>query len=251
MYSKDIDLCKFQKKLLENLKIFNEVCEKNKIKYSLHGGTLLGAVRYQGFIPWDDDIDISMTREEFIKLQNVLEDNEGYKIELDIWVPQFIIYNKKNEKTYIDIFIWDYISENVIFQRLKILLIRLLQGMLKEKINYSKYTLKEKNLIFFTHLIGKIFSKKMKLKILKILCKNIFLGKKKLIHRANDNFKGITEIFTKELMENYSYLLFENYYFMVSRNYREILKKSYGENFMIPPLKEEQKPQHNFIKEGK
>lgn len=248
MYSKNLDLYNFQKKLLKNLKIFNKICEKNNIKYSLHGGTLLGAVRHQGFIPWDDDIDISMTREEFTKLKEVLKHEKRYKIDLNGWIPQFIVYGKENEKTYIDIFIWDYISENMIFQKLKILLIRLLQGMLKENIDYSNYNKKEKVLIFSTHFLGLFFTKKIKLKCLNRIYKCSFCGKKGLIHRANDNFKGVSEIFNKETMESYSHLSFENYQFMVNENYIEILKKSYGENYMIPPSKDEQKPLHNFSK---
>lgn len=249
MYSENINLCNFQKKLLENLKIFNEICEKNNIKYSLHGGTLLGAVRHQGFIPWDDDIDISMTREEFSKLKEVLKNERKYKINLNGWIPQFIVCDKEKEKTYIDILVWDYISENVIFQKLKILLIRLLQGMLKENIDYSNYNKKEKVLIFSTHFLGLFFTKKIKLKILNKIYKCDFYGKKELIHRANDNFESINQIFNKNLMEDYSSIKFENYQFMVNKNYVEILKKSYGENYMIPPSKDEQRPMHNFIKE--
>ena len=248
MYSENINLCNFQKKLLENLKIFNEICGKNNIKYSLHGGTLLGAVRHQGFIPWDDDIDISMTREEFTKLKEVLKNEKKYKINLNGWISQFIVCDKENEKTYIDIFIWDYISENIIFQKLKILLIRLLQGMLKKNIDYSNYNKKEKILVFSTYFLGLFFTKKIKLKILNKICECSFYGKKELIHRTNDNFDSINQIFNKNLMENYLFIKFENCQFMVNKNYIEILKKSYGKNYMTPPSKEEQKPLHNFPK---
>lgn len=59
--------------LLEQLK---ELCEKNGIEYWLHAGTLLGAVRHGGFIPWDDDVDIAMTRENFQKLESALSNDK-------------------------------------------------------------------------------------------------------------------------------------------------------------------------------
>jgi lipopolysaccharide cholinephosphotransferase len=53
--------------MLRMLKITNYLCEKHNIQYFLVGGSLLGAIRHSGFIPWDDDLDIGMTRENFEK----------------------------------------------------------------------------------------------------------------------------------------------------------------------------------------
>ena len=64
----DKALKKLQETEFDILCMIDDYCKKYNIKYSLYAGTALGAVRHGGFIPWDDDIDLAMTRLEFDKL---------------------------------------------------------------------------------------------------------------------------------------------------------------------------------------
>lgn len=82
-----------QLRLLEMLKYFDELCKKNDIRYWLSSGNCLGLVRHGGFIPWDDDIDVEMLREDYLKLEKVFEETDRYA--LQTW---------KNDKYYLNPF---------------------------------------------------------------------------------------------------------------------------------------------------
>lgn len=66
---KDEEFRKMQLLELDMLVELDKVCRKHNIKYSMFGGTLLGAIRHKGFIPWDDDIDVNMPREDYEQLK--------------------------------------------------------------------------------------------------------------------------------------------------------------------------------------
>lgn len=73
------ELEKLQNVLLDMFIDFKEICDKNHINYMMSGGTLLGTIRHNGFIPWDDDIDIMMVRSEYEKFSKLFENELGEK----------------------------------------------------------------------------------------------------------------------------------------------------------------------------
>lgn len=84
-----------QLELLKMLKVLSGICKENGIRWWLCSGTLLGAVRHDGFIPWDDDVDIAMLPEDYAKLEKVLADNnEG----------EYVLHSMKTDPEYIYVF---------------------------------------------------------------------------------------------------------------------------------------------------
>lgn len=82
---------KTQEKLLEIAKKFVDICDKNKLSYFALGGTCLGAMRHNGFIPWDDDIDFAMPREDYEKFVNLYQKDFG---------DDYFIQTNKTDKNY-------------------------------------------------------------------------------------------------------------------------------------------------------
>ncbi len=75
------NLVEIQKIELDILKFFKAVCEDNKLNYYLAYGTLIGAVRHKGFIPWDDDVDVFMPWEDYLRFVEVMKNYKGiYKL---------------------------------------------------------------------------------------------------------------------------------------------------------------------------
>ena len=77
---KEMTLKEVQQVSLEILQEFHDFCVKNNIHYSLSGGSLLGAIRHNGFIPWDDDIDVQMPRPDYDKFVHTYVSGDKYKL---------------------------------------------------------------------------------------------------------------------------------------------------------------------------
>lgn len=117
---------------LNILKEFIRICEENNLTYYLVGGSCLGAIRHQGFIPWDDDIDVAMPREDFDKFITLQEKvNKPYFIQTyktdkryiynfaklrdssTTFIENFFVNHRINHGVWIDIFPLDGMSKNI------------------------------------------------------------------------------------------------------------------------------------------
>lgn len=127
-----------QEKILEIMKFVDKLCRENEIVYYIMGGTALGAVRHGGFIPWDDDLDIFMTPEQYKKFKAAFENKKNGQFVIQEWRTDskyleyakvrmngtaFIEENFKNFKNmhhgiYVDIMILHKVPENKFIQKM-------------------------------------------------------------------------------------------------------------------------------------
>ena len=131
------ELRKLQLTILEILKIFKVICEKHHLRYFMVGGTMLGAARHKGFIPWDDDLDVGMPRRDYEKFLRIVKkelpdgyDFLNYKMTSDyhryfsrIVDKKVEIYNASNtkeiiENAWLDIFPYDGMPKGKVAQKI-------------------------------------------------------------------------------------------------------------------------------------
>ena len=261
------DLRKAQLLMLKILKEVHKICEENNIKYFLSDGTLIGAIRHQGFIPWDDDLDIGMLREDYEKfckiapqilsenfiLQNFQTD-KGYGLQFGkvilkntVWIEKVAKNtNRQWSGIYIDIFPYDNITENKKMQKLINRLYIFIQGLILIKfkyINISNYESMAKKL---KYVLKKIYlctiSKKLLIYIRDSICKRYLNKSKSLVTKYGGNFYKNQNPYN--FYKDLTLQTFEDTSFYIPKNYDKILKNLYGNYMEIPPI--EKQRQHGI-----
>lgn len=236
----------------EILCYFDDFCRKHDIKYSLGEGTLLGAVRHKGFIPWDDDIDLLMERDQVDKFVSLYKDGQ-YRLFVpgkhkDWWsgVVRFtdaktiLVFEEPNQKSH---GLWvaltpiDHAPDSDV--ELKKLRTEALQWIIRclQKIKKKEYP----NTIH--RIVGHFISISWlnKQYVSTVSRYNNVETKRRLKIKLNGGFL----VFPSEVMNGYTELEFEGRRFMAISHYDEYLKIMYGD-YMTPPPESERVPKHNF-----
>lgn len=237
-----------QEELLNMLKETHEFLTENGIKYSLCGGTLIGAIREGGFIPWDDDVDIMMDRtnyERMIELFSLGNEDCGFELKRILWVHR--IQRKGTPDVLfvptIDVFVMDNTPDNAIVRCIKVACIMLLQGMMKQKQEYDRHPFVYSFCLWVTKILGKPFSDDTKFKWYTAIAKIGNNDKTKFITGYTDAFNLLNVRYTGRLFDKLIMYEFEDTAFPVTAEFDNYLSSQYGE-YMTPPKEEERIPAH-------
>ena len=248
MYDSANKLKEIQQELFELMVIIDRFCRKNNIKYSLTGGSLLGAIRHQGFIPWDDDFDIMLTRKNFEKFKEKFyqQKRDCCVFERDQWV--YRIRKKSKVKGYvpsIDFFIVDKVPKNPVICKIQLLLLKIMQGMLRTNEKENDYSLVYKIMIKVLEKVGKLFKKNKIYKWYDRVSQWERRDDSSKVAILNDRFRLIGYQYDASLMSSYVDHTFETVKFQIIARYEDYLKLQFG-NYMELPPEEERVPQHIF-----
>lgn len=267
MEIKGEDFRKLQLLQLEMLVELDRVCKANDIKYQIAGGTLLGAVRHKGYIPWDDDADVVMLREEYEKFKKVANQldsticffqdhttDEEYRWgygKLRHTGTKYIRLGQEHIKcktgVFIDVFPLDDVPISLIGQMIQDFHCFCLRKILwSEVAKYSEEGLKKKWFGFLSRIPKEWVFKQLEFYTRKskntspnkvrTLCYTT-IGKLYFKHPIKERYGMPKEWFT-----SFAEYEFEGYILTGIKEYDECLKYEYGDYMVLPP--EEKRGQH-------
>lgn len=244
-----------QKKELEILKVFVDVCEKLGLKYYLVCGSALGAVKYGGFIPWDDDVDVALPREDYERflelaprmlptylfLQNYRTDPAFPKVFSKIrdsrttYIETNYQYLDMNHGVFIDVFALDGYPVNPKeirrFEKTKKKFLRLTSCSLAPDGSIQSRLLRRVLRIFGFHKRTATNLKKYETLIRKYASADVYCN--------YGNFRGVMEKTPKEIYGVGEKAAFEGLEVYVPSQYDLYLKEKYGDYILDPPVEEQ------------
>lgn len=235
---------KIQEKIMELVKVFNEVCCENNIEYTLAAGSVLGAVRHNGFIPWDCDMDVLVPLEQFDLLRKkILEKITNTNMKLYMWDKEEKYYEVldrlcfdgiPHEELHLDIFpligapsgkIRRYVFTNTIYYTYRILRCKYCNT------DYSKPNHVKK--IKFIRNFVKIIPDKIIIKWYKFLERKYDLRKAEYSYMLGSGY-GYKEAMRKTVYLNTMKEKFEDMELNIPKDYKFYLIQLYGEDYMTP-----------------
>lgn len=245
---------------LEIMDYIHKLCVENNIKYSLGYGSLIGAIRHNGFIPWDDDIDIIMPREDYNRFKKIWYENnhDGFFLQ-DIDVEEeftqnfmkirkentvYLQYSEENlnyhKGIFVDIFAFDRIA-NKGYQRIYQYIFGAINLLLCRKHNSDT---NNKIQLLIENCILKLPKKtKKKLRDYSFSVLQKYNSNKNLKYYENSTMSSLKYHFSNNVFDHLELYPFENKKYYVTHDYDEMLKILYG-NYMEFPPKEERTWKH-------
>lgn len=249
------------------LEYIHNICEKNNINYFLIGGSLLGAVRHKGMIPWDDDIDIALLRNDYNKLISILKKEKSNEymilnnqIQKDYFYPFSKLINKKtvliennfesieNYGVYVDIFAIDSLPEDEKEINKRYKMQKRYQNMifLAAADNSKNKNILKRIMRDFCKKILKLYGyKNIVNKYDRICTKYNYLKNSKLAISNWPIYSKENEIQKLADYKNIMEIEFEKLYVKVPKNYDRILTTAFG-NYMELPPEEKRVSNHNI-----
>jgi lipopolysaccharide cholinephosphotransferase len=230
-----------QKHLLVLLKEFHSFCIQYEIKYSLDWGSLLGAIRHKGFIPWDDDLDIMVDRANFNKLISVIENDGRFVLDNSnprtLWITRIRKKFPDGEHVYpptIDILIVDNAPDNRFSRRIRIFLVLLLQGMLKFRPNLKKGNPLMRICTILTYYFGKLFSRRAKVGLYDKVAQLSDKKKTRQITCYYEEYNCLDKYYAPDLLHELITTPFEDTVAYIVKQYHSCLTIQFGDNYMTP-----------------
>ena len=273
--AKEYDLKAVHQANLKILKEIDRICRKHGIQYMLDAGTLLGAVRHKGFIPWDDDGDVAFTRENYERFARVVrrELPEGMEFleprqlgggnAFYDFTPRILYLNSQTHEDqeemkfyggklnhlWVDLFIQDTLPENKMAASLTKLLQTGIYGLAmghRYRLDYSKYNLASKALVGVLAAIGKHIPMKTIRRLQRAVAVKDNKSKSRLRYYSNYQPDFLYVTVEKEWCDEVVDLPFEDTVLMAPKGWHQVLTWIYGDYKKLPP-KEKRAPSHSSI----